>query len=96
MLQNKLENAATQNQVLKRGGNFWFTMHIDTSIKNIISDMGKPDSQADQYYVFKESDTEKLAVSVNMLKQLKGNVASNHYVGKNKKKRHNKKSLVPS
>lgn len=50
----------------------------------------------DKYYVFKESDTETLAVSVEMLKQLKGNVAGQHYVGAVKKKRNNKKSLLPS
>jgi hypothetical protein len=36
--------------------------------------------------VFKESDTEKLAVSVEMLNQLQKGLNTNHYFGSTKKK----------
>ena len=61
-----------------------------------MTEIGKPASKIDQYYIFKESDTEKLAVSMEMLKQLKGNVPNNHYAGTAKKKRYKEKSLLPS
>jgi hypothetical protein len=62
-----------------------------------MAEMQKPsNSEVDKYYVFKESETETLAVSVEMLKQLKGNIAGNYSVGAGKKKRHNMKSLLPS
>lgn len=69
--------------------------NLIVSNKPLGDQVGKGDGKLDQvypnnlsnnYYIFKESDTEKLAVSMEMLKQLKGNVPNNSYVSGGKKK----------
>ncbi|CAI2383649.1 unnamed protein product [Moneuplotes crassus] len=94
-LQNKLESVASKNNINKK----------ESSQVDKESQGGKSDEKIDKYYppnlsnnyyIFKESDTEKLAVSMEMLKQLKGNVPNNHYVSSKKKKRDKEKSLLTS
>jgi hypothetical protein len=108
LLQRKLEQKASQNKAAHQNkaqnqtfsaskeGKFKFS---DQFVKNGIMwhfIASKSSVNEENYIVFKESDTEKLAVSVEMLNQLQKGLSTNHYFGSAKKKRLNKKSLLPS
>lgn len=87
MLQNKLEYQANQNRSMNVGDS-------KGSMHSTYNTAHKSQQNPENIFVFKESSTEKLALSLEMLKQLKGGIPTNQSLWNANKKQNRQKKYV--